>query len=81
MGEGIGKIDNFTVFVKDAVKGEKVRAKIIKVNKSFAIGKLIDIIEKSQDRTEPVCSIYKKCGGCQLQHLKYTEQLEFKKIK
>ncbi|ADZ19573.1 SAM-dependent methyltransferase [Clostridium acetobutylicum EA 2018] len=81
MGEGIGKIDNFTVFVKDAVKGEKVRAKIIKVNKSFAIGKLIDIIEKSQDRTEPVCSIYKKCGGCQLQHLKYTEQLEFKKNK
>ncbi|URZ05140.1 23S rRNA (uracil(1939)-C(5))-methyltransferase RlmD [Clostridium felsineum] len=81
MGEGIGKVDNFTVFVKDAVKGEKVKAKIIKVNKNFAIGKLIDVIEKSEDRAEPVCSIYNKCGGCQLQHLKYEKQLEFKKNK
>ncbi|URZ02091.1 23S rRNA (uracil(1939)-C(5))-methyltransferase RlmD [Clostridium felsineum] len=81
MGEGIGKVDNFTVFVKGAVKGEKVKAKIIKVNKNFAIGKLIDVIEKSEDRAEPVCSIYNKCGGCQLQHLKYEKQLEFKKNK
>lgn len=81
MGEGIGKIDNFTVFVKGAVKGEKVKAKITKVNKNFAFGRVMDIIEKSQDRTEPICPAYKRCGGCQMQHLSYKAQLEFKKQK
>jgi len=78
-GEGIGKVNNFTVFVKGALKGEKVRVKIIKVNKNFAFGKLIDIIKPSGHRVEPVCSIYNRCGGCQLQHLSYSEQLIFKR--
>lgn len=81
MGEGIGKIDNFTVFVKGAVKGEKVKVKITKVNKNFAFGRVMDIIEKSGDRTEPICPAYKRCGGCQMQHLSYKAQLEFKKQK
>lgn len=81
MGEGIGKIDNFTVFVKGAVKGEKVKAKITKVNKNFAFGRVMEIIEKSKDRTEPICPAYKRCGGCQMQHLSYEAQLEFKKQK
>lgn len=81
MGEGIGKVDNFTVFVKGAVKGEKVKAKITKVNKNFAFGRIMEIIEKSKDRTEPVCPSYKRCGGCQMQHLSYEAQLEFKKQK
>lgn len=81
MGEGIGKINNFTVFVKGAVKGEKARIKIVKVNKNFAFGKLLKVIEKSDKRCEPICSIYKSCGGCQLQHISYHEQLEFKKHK
>lgn len=81
MGEGIGKINNFTVFVKGAVKGEKARIKIVKVNKNFAFGKLLKVIEKSDKRCEPICSIYKNCGGCQLQHISYREQLEFKKHK
>lgn len=78
-GEGVGKIDNFTIFVPNALLNEKVKVKIIKVNKNFAFGKLMEIIEKSAERVEPVCSIYKRCGGCQLQHYSYNEQLKFKK--
>lgn len=78
-GEGIGKVDNFTVFVKGALEGEKVQVKIIKINKNFAFGKLINIIKSSEYREEPVCKIYNRCGGCQLQHLNYKEQLNFKR--
>ena len=78
-GEGVGRIDNFTVFVEGALKGETVKVIIVKVNKNFAFGKLIDIIVRSEDRVEPKCEIYKRCGGCQLQHLSYEGQLQFKK--
>ncbi|MDF2884049.1 MAG: methyltransferase, TrmA family [Clostridiaceae bacterium] len=78
-GEGVGKLENYTIFVPGALLGEKVKVKILKVNKNYAFGKLIDIVEKSEHRVEAVCSIYEKCGGCQLQHLSYKEQLEFKK--
>lgn len=78
-GEGVGKLDGFTIFVEGALISEKVKIKIIKVNKNFAYGKLLEIIEISKDRVEPPCNIYKKCGGCQLQHLSYEGQLEFKK--
>ncbi|WP_291632686.1 23S rRNA (uracil(1939)-C(5))-methyltransferase RlmD, partial [Clostridium sp.] len=77
-GEGVGKIDNFTVFVAGAIVGEKVKIKIVKVSKNFAFGKLIEIIETSLSRIEPVCSIYKNCGGCNLQHIDYKGQLDFK---
>lgn len=78
-GEGVGKIDNFTVFVKDALKGEKVKAKIVKINKNFAFGKLLEVLEASKDRVKPICPSYKRCGGCRLQHLSYEGQLDFKK--
>lgn len=77
-GEGVGKIGNFTVFVKDAIKDETVKIKLIKVNKSYGVGKLLDVMEPSTHRTEAVCPIYKRCGGCNLQHISYEEQLEFK---
>lgn len=77
-GEGVGKIDNFTVFVAGAIIGEKVKVKIVKISKSFAFGKLLEIIETSSNRIEPVCSIYKNCGGCNLQHIDYKGQLDFK---
>lgn len=77
-GEGVGKIDNFTVFVAGAIIGEKVKIKIVKVSKSYAFGKLLEIIEPSSSRIEPVCSIYKNCGGCNLQHIDYEGQLDFK---
>lgn len=77
-GEGVGKIDNFTVFVAGAIIGEVVKVKIVKVSKKFAFGKLLEIIEESVSRIEPVCSIYKNCGGCNLQHIDYKAQLDFK---
>ncbi|MBZ9609219.1 23S rRNA (uracil(1939)-C(5))-methyltransferase RlmD [Clostridium estertheticum] len=77
-GEGVGKIDNFTVFVAGAIIGEVVKIKIVKVSKNFAFGKLLEIIEESASRIDPVCSIYKNCGGCNLQHIDYKAQLDFK---
>ena len=78
-GEGIAKIDNYAIFIKDALVGEKVKIKIVKVKKNFAYGKLIEILEESKDREKPVCDIYKRCGGCSIQHFNYKSQLEFKK--
>ena len=78
-GEGIAKVDGtFPVFIEGALKGEKVNAKIIKVKKNFAYGKLLNVIEPSNERCEAQCNIYKKCGGCKLQHSTYNEQLRFK---
>ncbi len=77
-GQGVGRIDNFTVFVDGAVNGETVETLIIKVNKSFAVGKLMKILKTSSGRVEPFCSAYKQCGGCNLQHMSYESQLEFK---
>lgn len=78
-GEGVGKINNFTVFVEGAIEGENIEVKIVKVNKNYAFGKLMKIIEPSKKRTEPLCSTYKRCGGCSLQHMSYDAQLEFKR--
>lgn len=78
-GEGIARYnDTFPVFVEGALKGEKVKVLIVKVNKKFAFGKLLEVIEKSDCRVEPKCSVYKRCGGCKLQHMTYEEQLNFK---
>ncbi|RXE58529.1 23S rRNA (uracil(1939)-C(5))-methyltransferase RlmD [Acetivibrio mesophilus] len=77
-GQGVGRIDNFTVFVDGPIEGEKVEIKIIKVNKSYAVGKLLKVLEPSGDRTEPFCPSYKRCGGCSLQHMNYEAGLKFK---
>ena len=77
-GEGVGKVEGFTIFVPGAIQGEKVKVKALKVNKNFAFAKLIEVIEVSKHRATPICGIYKRCGGCQLQHLSYNGQLSFK---
>ena len=77
-GEGIGKIDNFTVFVEGALPNEKVNIKIIKVKKNYGYGKLIKILIPSPFRKEPICEHFGKCGGCNLLHLDYNEQLNIK---
>ena len=77
-GEGIGKIDGFTIFVKDAVLGDVIDAKILKVNKSFAYAKIERIITESMHRTKPLCSVYSRCGGCNFMHIKYEQQLKLK---
>ena len=80
-GEGIGKADGFTVFVKDAVIGDRVTAKIMKAKKNYGYGRLMEILKPSPYRAEPKCAFARQCGGCQLQALSYEQQLAFKEKK
>lgn len=77
-GEGIAKIEGFTIFVPNSLKGERVRILIVKVLSSHAFGKVLEIIEKSDARIESDCATYKRCGGCDLRHIKYEETLKMK---
>ena len=77
-GEGIAKIEDYTIFIPGAIKGEKVKILIVKVQASYAFGKIIEIIEKSEYRIEPDCATYKRCGGCNLRHVDYEETLNIK---
>ena len=79
-GEGIGRINNFTVFVSGAILGERVRVKISEVKKNFARSRLEEVILSSPHRTKPLCPVYHLCGGCQLQHIVYEKQLEIKRL-
>lgn len=78
-GMGVCKIDGFPVFVANALKGEKAEIKIVKLNASFAFGRLIEITTKSPFRKEPICDHFSECGGCNLMHMNYQMQLDFKK--
>ena len=80
-GEGIGKVDGYTLFVKDAVIGDVVNVKVMKAKKQYGYARLMEIVEPSPYRTEPVCPVARQCGGCQIQSLSYEKQLEFKKNK
>ncbi len=80
-GEGIGKADGFTLFVKDAVLGDRVEAKIIKCKKNYAYARLEKVVTPSPFRVEPRCAYHRQCGGCQIQALSYEKQLEFKQQK
>ena len=80
-GEGIGKADGFTVFVKDAVIGDTIVAKIMKAKKNYGYGRLMEILKPSPYRVEPVCLSARQCGGCQLQAVSYEEQKVFKEKK
>ena len=77
-GEGIAKIDGFTVFIPGTIKGEKVKILIVKVLSSHAFGKILEILESSETRQEADCTTYKRCGGCNLRHIKYEETLKMK---
>ncbi len=78
-GEGIAKINNFTIFIPNSIKGEKVKILIVKVLSSHAFGKTIQIIQQSKYRTESDCNTYKRCGGCNLRHIQYLETLNMKR--
>ena len=77
-GEGIGKVDGYTLFVKDTVIGDVVRVKIMKDKKNYGYARLMDIIKPSKDRVEPACPIARQCGGCQIQAMNYNAQLKYK---
>lgn len=77
-GEGIAKHENVVIFVPFALVGEKVKAQIINTKSSFYVAKLVEVVSESPVRVTPPCPVFRKCGGCSLQHLKYEKQLEFK---
>lgn len=78
-GEGIAKIENMPIFIQGAIQGEKVEIKILKVQSSFAYGKIMKIIKVSPSRVEAECKDYYRCGGCNLRHISYKETLKIKK--
>ncbi len=80
-GQGIGKADGYTLFVKDALVGDEVKVKIMKAKKSFAFARLEEVVTPSPYRVAPVCEHHRRCGGCQLQCLSYEAQLDFKQNK
>lgn len=80
-GEGIGKIDGYTLFIKDAVIGDIVEAKIMKAKKNYAYARLEKVLAPSPFRVEPLCQFARVCGGCQMQAVSYQEQLAFKERK
>ena len=80
-GEGIGKVDGFTLFVKDALIGDVIQAKIIKLKKNYGYGRLMEIVIPSPARVEARCLKARACGGCQIQPLDYEKQLEYKENK
>lgn len=80
-GEGIGKVDGYTLFIKDAVIGDVVEAKVMKAKKNYGYARLIRVVTPSKYRVEPKCRFARKCGGCQIQEMSYEQQLIFKQKK
>ena len=80
-GSGIAHVDKFVVFIPDVIIGEIVEIIVKKVNKNYGYGEVVDILSVSNLRVMTVCDIYKKCGGCNLQHMEYKEQVNFKENK
>ncbi len=80
-GEGIGKIEGFSLFVKDALPGDAAKVRLTKVKKNYAYARLEEVLEPSPDRIKPPCAFSRQCGGCQIQALSYEKQLAFKQAK
>ena len=80
-GEGIGKVEGYTLFVKDAVIGDHVLAGITKTKKNYGYARVEKVLTPSPFRVEPKCSFYRQCGGCQIQAMSYERQLTFKQDK
>ena len=78
-GNGVGAIDGFRVFVPMTAKGDICEILIVKVLSHYAVGRLMEIIIPSPDRSEPLCPVFKRCGGCHIQHINYSAQLEIKR--
>lgn len=78
-GMGVVKIDHYPIFIPDVLVGEEVEVKVIKANKKFGFGKLINVIKPSENRIEPPCPYYYECGGCQIQTMNYNEQTDYKR--
>lgn len=78
-GEGIAKVDGYTIFVPSAIKGERVKILILKTTSSHAFAKLVEVIDRVDSRVDEDCTSYKRCGGCNLRHIDYKKTLEMKR--
>lgn len=78
-GEGIAKVDGYTIFVPNAIKGERVKILILKTTSSHAFAKLVEVIDRVDSRVDEDCKSYKRCGGCNLRHIDYKKTLEMKR--
>lgn len=78
-GNGVGKVNGYPLFVPYVLPGEKAVIKVVRVNRNFGYGKLLEVKQSSPDRVEPPCDVYYRCGGCQLQHMSYDMQLNMKR--
>ncbi len=78
-GEGVGKLGELIIFVEGALPGEEILAEIVTRKKNYAVGRLIEVVKPSNERVKPFCPLYNDCGGCQLQHLNYSAQLNWKR--
>ncbi|MBQ9479700.1 MAG: TRAM domain-containing protein, partial [Selenomonadaceae bacterium] len=78
-GQGVGRLEGLTVFVDGGLPSERVAVSIVERKKNYAVGRLTEIIEPGVERIEPRCPLAKKCGGCQLQHMDYKAQLNWKR--
>jgi len=77
-GQGVAKADGYPLFVPGALPGERATVRVLKTNKSYGYGKLLELAVESSDRRIPPCPVYHQCGGCQLQHMSYAAQLRMK---
>ena len=80
-GEGIGKVNGYTLFIKDAIIGDVVEAKVMKAKKQYGYARIVKIDTPSEFRSEPECAVARQCGGCQIQEMVYEKQLDFKEQK
>lgn len=80
-GEGIGKVDGYTLFIKDAIIGDVVEAKVMKAKKNYGYARLLKVITPSESRVDARCPFARTCGGCQIQEMNYDQQLAFKQKK
>jgi 23S rRNA (uracil1939-C5)-methyltransferase len=79
MGKGVAKSDNLVIFVDDVIPGDIAKIKITEIKKNYALGELITIIKPSENRIDSACGFFEQCGGCQLMHMNYEEQLKYKR--
>lgn len=77
-GEGIGRVRGYTLFIKDALVGDVVRVQVLKTEKRYGYARLLEVLQQSPWRVQPVCDVARQCGGCQIQHCSYEKQLEWK---
>ena len=80
-GAGVAKLDGYPLFIKDAWMGDRVKIAITKTKKNYGYARVVELLEPSKERVEPVCPVARQCGGCQLQHVSYEGQLRFKQNK